>query len=1424
MTSNKIPIRSDFYDTHLDSDTKEKYLKFQINDIRDYHQEDDEQDTNTNKNVTKEYYTLKIFGCTINGSSVELTVTGYKSFFFIEVPNNFNETDRKLLLSVIIKKLQAKGIASSSLIKEKCNFFKCEKYAEFSNHTKFDFLRLCFDSFKVMRKCSFMFNYNIKFNGKNLKFNLFETDIEQLLKFIHIRNIEPAGWISIPINKLKHLTYHNHSNIDESIGYCDNPINISANVNHRDIEKYDTIDTAPFNRAGFDIECTSCDGGFPQFNRKDDPCIQIGTTYRKMGSEKSYLASVYTLKEPADIKYPSVDRVYVKYFHEEKDMLLGWAKHLRNMGPDFTYGYNNNGFDWEYIYMRCRKLGIHNRFLKILCKTTDDYLSTEYKEKQLNSSGLGDNTIKYIDIPGNVNIDILPVVRTDPSFKLPSYRLNAVLKYLGLDSKVDLSVRELFDKFERGKPEDIRDIAIYCIRDVESCHDLIDHKKLSIIPKAQGTSNVCSIPLSYNFLRGQGIRILSLVAKECMISNILIPKKQQFDKEPFKGARVIDPVIGVHTEPIVIIDYNSLYPSIIIGYNLCKTTKVIKGSKFDNLEGVDYRDLKYDRIIEDKKISKKCKILDNIDNNNINNNDDNDNNDNNNEKIIECRFVLPGKDNKHQGILPRICKQLLKARKETRTKMKSVTDQNVLAKLNSEQMAYKITCNSIYGQTGSQFSLIADKDLAPTVTSCGRDLLELAKDIAEKNYAATVVYGDSVTGDTPIICKLNDDIFIRTIDNLPSKDWYNPDNRTNKEFCNPMEGLLVWSDKGFTPIKTIIRHKTDKKIYRVTTHTGSVKVTEDHSLLDINSNEITPKDCVIGTKLLHHELPQFGGDKIIPEAWVWGFFYGDGSCGYYTCKSGNKTSWALNNQNLEYLKKAQTILSELYPDYQFPILETMKSSNVYKLVIKGNKIKHWIMNWRNLFYDSYKYKKIPDEIFSACDLSRKDFYEGYYAADGDKDINGYNRFDNKGEIGSAGLILLADSLDYKVSINTRKDKLKIYRMTLTKNSQRKDSNAIKKIEELPLSTDYVYDLETENHHFAAGVGKLIVHNTDSIFIDFNLQNIEDKTLSIEDNNIIKRTRAKELGDELSKEITNTINLDTIAIEYEKIFHPFISEQRKKYRGRKYEFDMTKFQKIEMGVESKKRDYAPILPDICNDLTDIVMEMKSYSDVLAYVRKRIEGVLQGDEPLDKFVITKSLKAVYNIENKNGAKISLPAHKVLANRMTKRDPGNAPRPSERLEYCFVVTPETFKVSKLKGGKLKVGAKESVMTGDMIEHISYIKHKNLNIDYPTYVDKQLMTSLVKLMMPVYLTECKNVSDPTEIPEPEEFIKTLVIEDYLAQQDPNDIERMIDDFKVSEEDELCRFKLDQLKKAIFSYNLNSDDYHYIDRVKKTNNVASIA
>ena len=90
------------------------------------------------------------------------------------------------------------------------------------------------------------------------------------------------------------------------------------------------------------------------------------------------------------------------------------------------------------------------------------------------------------------------------------------------------------------------------------------------------------------------------------------------------------------------------------------------------------------------------------------------------------------------------------------------------------------------------------------------------------------------------------------IDEL-GNDWYSSG---DKEYCE-LQGIESWTENGWTNIDRVIRHKLahHKKMIRVLTHTGLVDVTDDHSLIRENGEEISPKNLKIGDKLLHHEYP-----------------------------------------------------------------------------------------------------------------------------------------------------------------------------------------------------------------------------------------------------------------------------------------------------------------------------------------------------------------------------------------------------------------------------------------------------------------------------------------------------------------------------------------------------------------------------------------
>jgi hypothetical protein len=653
-----------------------------------------------------------------------------------------------------------------------------------------------------------------------------------------------------------------------------------------------------------------------------------------------------------------------------------------------------------------------------------------------------------------------------------------------------------------------------------------------------------------------------------------------------------------------------------------------------------------------------------------------------------CGYAQPTDDPNSIGLLPMTLDILLKKRKETRKLMEKTEDDAQKSVLNGLQLAYKVVANSVYGQTGSRTSPIRKVEVAACTTAVGRAKLNEAKTIVESEFGATVIYGDSVTGYTPVTIKQNEQIKIVNIEELGNK-WQKCKD-SDKEFCE-LQNTYSWTEDGWTPLHRVIRHRLapHKKIIRVLTHTGLVDVTDDHSLLRMDKTEVSSKELAVGNELLHHNYPDIASttETCINKARIAGFFFGDGSCGVYECPSGSKASWALNNANMDILKQYVERCNITYPDFEWVINNTLLTSNVYKLVPRSPRgIKQFIIDYRSEMYVGLR-KNIPDWVMNGSREVRQAFWDGMYDADGDKEKS-YTRIDQKHQTTCAQISLLGSLLGYNVSINDRRDKLKIARMTFSKKAYRKNPNAIKKMYEIPYH-GYVYDLTTSNHHFQAGIGQMIVHNTDSIFVQFPTKNLAE---------------AIDYGKRAADKINSLCTRKAHKIEYEKTFFPFILFCRKRYMGLKYEDDVTKCKRVGMGIALKRRDNAPIVKDVFGGALDILMEERSLKNAQNFVKDMLVQVMQNKIPLEKFVITKQLRDDY----KNPGQI---AHRVLADRMEERD-GTAPQVGDRLAYIYVAN-----------------RKDEKKQGDKIEHIDFVKKRNLKPDVEFYITNQIQNPVAQL-----------------------------------------------------------------------------------------------
>ena len=379
----------------------------------------------------------------------------------------------------------------------------------------------------------------------------------------------------------------------------------------------------------------------------------------------------------------------------------------------------------------------------------------------------------------------------------------------------------------------------------------------------------------------------------------------------------------------------------------------------------------------------------------------------------------------------------------------------------------------------------------------------------------TLTDADSVTFDTPCLLK---NIQTNMIEYKPICEIYDNDNWvidsiTEKEYNN-CNKYLTWSSNGWTKIKSVMRHKLNdtKKIFRVNSHTGVVDVTEDHSLLDINGNEITVKDCKIKeTELLHNKYIQENNfnTKITKEyAFALGYFAADGFCSTdlkTTQKNGTKSinsKWSISCVDLKPLEHLKAIFEkyEKFDNLVFEIKQKKfgkgaysKREFIYTLDVKVNR-KEICTKYRNMFYNSLREKKVPIEILNASKDIQQAFIDGFYQGDGKRGDRTTDTFDKEYKSFLAGMFHILQNCDYKPSINANHKKLKVYNILMGGKVGRgywRPEKTIKKLFEVTdmYKDTYVYDFETKNHHFHGGIGNIIVHNCDGAHIKGLLLNV-----------------------------------------------------------------------------------------------------------------------------------------------------------------------------------------------------------------------------------------------------------------------------------------------------------------------------------------------
>jgi hypothetical protein len=229
---------------------------------------------------------------------------------------------------------------------------------------------------------------------------------------------------------------------------------------------------------------------------------------------------------------------------------------------------------------------------------------------------------------------------------------------------------------------------------------------------------------------------------------------------------------------------------------------------------------------------------------------------------------------------------------------------------------------------------------------------------------------------------------------------------------------------------------------------------------------------------------------------------------------------------------------------------------------------------------------------------------------------------------------------------------------------------------------------------------VIYGDTDSIFCKFPLKDEEGNIVLGKD----ALPYAIKIGKQVEKEIAKIMPKPQ-KLNYEKSLYPFILLSKKRYVGNLYETDINSFKQKSMGIVLKRRDNAHIVKKIYGGVIDIILQKQDLRESIEFLDEELKDLVDGKTCINELVITKSIKASY----KDPSKI---AHKVLADRIGARDPGNRPCVNERIPFIYIKTNNP-----------------NSLQGDRIENPEYIKENNLIPDYLHYITNQIMKPILQL-----------------------------------------------------------------------------------------------
>jgi DNA polymerase alpha subunit A len=392
----------------------------------------------------------------------------------------------------------------------------------------------------------------------------------------------------------------------------------------------------------------------------------------------------------------------------ERALLSRFFAQIGLWDPDVIVGHNAMGYDIELLLTRCveNKVSMWSKIGRRRRITTPKFSSQSNKEWLIADA-----------MTGRLLCDTY--ITSKELLKETTYSLTHLAQSQLKTERMEIEPLDVPQWYQTS--QHIVQLAKHTLHDAQLVQRLMF--KLQVLPLTKNLTCI-SGNLWTRTMRGhRAERNEYLLLHEFHQLKYIVPEKESSKqkggasnpKAKYSGGLVLEPKKGLYDSFILLLDFNSLYPSIIMEYNLCFTT----------VDWCNYAN----KLVSNTRAG--TNTMEEEDDEHVAN-------------AVNSDDLPPLPDTElEKGVLPRVIETLVARRRTVKQMLKGEKNSDKRQELDIRQMALKLTANSMYGCLGFSNSRFYAQPIAALVTAMGRETLMKTKHIAENMLNLDVIYGDT---------------------------------------------------------------------------------------------------------------------------------------------------------------------------------------------------------------------------------------------------------------------------------------------------------------------------------------------------------------------------------------------------------------------------------------------------------------------------------------------------------------------------------------------------------------------------------------------------------------------------------------------------------------------------------------------------------